>query len=147
MVAYGMRQEPVMDSIKNYTYQDIQKFIYQTKDYEYLFRVPFWTALDSINYSQLIPELISKLTDTTYVGLTNANDVTIWSRVKSGDLKPNPLNYQIDDDVFTVAGRASWLLKRLSKNEFGIIKPSQSEKELIAIQKLWQKWLKTLVVK
>jgi hypothetical protein len=47
---------------------------------------------------------------------------------------------------FTVAGRASWILKRLSKNEYGIIEPGLSLKELQAIQKQWIKWLNTLVV-
>jgi hypothetical protein len=145
-IAYGMRLDSTMRDIRNYTPAQIDKFIFQTKDYEYIFRVPFWIAMDSARYVKYIPELILKLTDTTYIGLTNAADVTIWSRLKTGQMKHNPLNYQIDDDVFTVAGRASWILKRLSKNEYGIIKPGLSLKELQAIQKQWIKWLNTLVV-
>jgi hypothetical protein len=61
-------------------------------------------------------------------------------------MKPNPLNYQVDDDIYTVAGRASWILKRLSKNEMGIVKPGLSHKELQSIQKQWIKWLNTLVI-
>lgn len=141
-----MRLDSTMREIRNYTPEQINQFIYKNTDYEYLFRVPFWIAMDSARYSKYIPELILKLTDVTYIGLTNASDVTIWSRLKSEKMKHNPLNYQIDDDIFTVAGRASWILKRLSKNEFGIVKPGLTEKELLAIQKQWIKWLNTLVI-
>ena len=145
--AYGMRQDSVMRDIRNYTQQDIETFIHSRKDYEYIFRIPFWAAMDSVRYSWLIPKLINDLTDTTFVGLINANDITIWSRVKSGDMAHNTLNYQIDDDIFTVAGRASWVLKRLSKNEFGIIKLNMQNKELKAIQNRWIKWYNTLIKK
>jgi len=96
---------------------------------------------------KFIPELINALTDTTYIGLTNANDVTIWCRVKAGQLKQNSLNYQIDDDIFRVCGRASWILKRLTKNEYGIIRCDTKMDDIKAIQKLWWKWLKTLKIK
>ena len=97
--------------------------------------------------STMIPELIKDLSDTTYIGLTNANDVNIWCRVKTGQMKQNSLNYQIDDDIFKVCGRASWILKRLSKNEFGNIRCATKYEDILAIQKQWQKWLSTLKVK
>lgn len=145
-VAYGMRLDSTMRDIRNYKPEQIDQFLYKNKDYEYIFRIPFWIAMDSARYAKYIPELILKLTDTTYIGLTNASDVTIWARLKTGQMTHNPLNYQIDDDIYTVAGRASWILKRLSKNEFGIIKPGLKEKELLTIQKQWIKWLNTLVI-
>ncbi len=145
--AYGMRQDSVMRDIRNYTKEDIETFIHSRKDYEYIFRIPFWAAMDSIRYSWLIPKLINDLSDTTFVGLINASDVTIWSRVKTGDMVHNTLNYQIDDDIFTVAGRASWILKRLSKNEYGIIKPNMPSKEIKEIINRWNKWYNTLIRK
>lgn len=67
--------------------------------------------------------------------------------MKAGQLKQNSLNYQIDDDIFRVCGRASWILKRLTKNEFGIIRCDTKMDDIKAIQKLWWKWLSTLKIK
>jgi hypothetical protein len=145
--AYGMLLDSTMRDIRNYSFDTIHKFIYKETDYEKIFRCPFWLAMDSTRFCKFIPELINALTDTTYIGLTNANDVTIWCRVKAGQLKQNSLNYQIDDDIFRVCGRASWILKRLTKNEYGIIRCDTKMDDIKAIQKLWWKWLKTLKIK
>lgn len=147
IVAYNMRFDSSARDVRNYKIEQIKNFIYKEKDYEYLFRCPFWIAADSARYVQLIPELVKAVTDTTFIGLTNAGDVTIWARVKTGELKQNSLNYQIDDDIFRVCGRANWILKRLSKNEFGNIRIDTSMKDLVEIQKKWVKWLNTLKVK
>lgn len=149
IVAYGMRLDSAMRDIRNYNAAYIHDIITKTKDFELIFRTPFWIALDSTHYTKFIPELILMLTDTTYIGLENAGGITIWSRMKDNAevLKQNPLNYQIDDDIFTIAGRASWILKRLTKNEFGIVKPNTTQKDLLTIQKQWIKWLNTLLVK
>ncbi len=147
IVAYNMRFDSSARDVRNYNIEQIRNFIYKEKDYEYVFRCPFWIAMDSARYVQLIPELIKAITDETFVGLTNAGDVTIWARVKTGELKQNSLNYQIDDDIFRVCGRANWILKRLSKNEFGNIRIDTPMKDLIEIQKKWVKWLNTLKVK
>jgi hypothetical protein len=147
IVAYNMRFDSSARDVRNYNIDQIRSFIYKEKDYEYLFRCPFWIAADSARYVQLIPELVKAITDETFVGLTNAGDVTIWARIKTGELKQNPLNYQIDDDIFKVCGRANWILKRLSKNEFGNITMKTTMKELVEIQKKWVKWLNSLKVK
>ncbi|MCB9034754.1 MAG: hypothetical protein H6553_13015 [Chitinophagales bacterium] len=149
VVAFGMRLDSAMRDIRNYNADYIHDAITKTKDFDLIFRTPFWIALDSTHYTKFIPELILMLTDTTYIGLENAGGITIWSRMKDNKevLKQNPLNYQIDDDIFTIAGRASWILKRLTKNEFGIVKPNMEHKELVNIQKQWIKWLNTLLIK
>ena len=145
--AYGMRLDSVMRDIRNYKIDTIRKFIHNETDYEKIFRCPFWIAMDSVRFCTMIPELISNLSDTTYIGLTNANDVNIWCRIKTGQLKQTSFNYQIDDDIFKVCGRASWILKRLTKNEFGIIRCDTKEEDIKRIQKQWLKWLSTLKVK
>lgn len=145
--AYGMRLDSTMRDIRNYNADSIQKFIYKETDYEKVFRCPFWLAMDSARYCKFIPELINALTDSTYIGLTNAFDVTIWCRVKTGQLKQASYSYQIDDDIFKINGRVNWILKRLTKNEFGIIRCDTKAEEIKTIQKLWYKWLNTLKVK
>jgi hypothetical protein len=145
--AYGMRLDSVMREIRNYKPEDIRAFIHKEKEYEKIFRCPFWMATDSARLFSMMPELISNLTDTTYVGLTDANDVTIWCRIKTGQLVQNSANYQIDDDIFKVCGRANWILKRLTKNEFGIIRCDTKYEDIKVIQLMWMKWLNSLRVK
>lgn len=142
--AYGMRLDSSMYLIKHYSHDDITNFIHHETDYEKIFRIPFWTAMDSARYCTMLPELIQDLLDTTYVGLTNANDVNIWCRVKTGQMIQNSLNYQIDDDIFKVCGRANWILKRLTKNEFGIIRCNTKAEDIKLIQMQWRLWLNTL---
>jgi len=142
--AYGMRLDSTMRDIRNYKADEIRAFIHTETDYEKIFRCPFWIAMDSTRFCTMIPELIKDLTDTTYIGLTNANDVNIWCRIKAGQLKQTSFNYQIDDDIFKICGRAHWILKRLTKNEFGIIRCDTKEEEIKVIQKQWIKWLNGL---
>lgn len=142
--AYGMRLDSTMRDIRNYKVDEIRRFIHKETDYEKVFRCPFWMAMDSARFCTMIPELINDLSDTTYIGLTNANDVNIWCRIKTGQLKQTSFNYQIDDDIFKVCGRAHWILKRLTKNEFGIIRCDTKMEDILLIQKQWQKWLRTL---
>ena len=143
-IALGMRFDSSYRTMRNYTTDSIDRIIYHEKDYELLFRTPFWMAMDSARYCYWIPKLIKSLTDTTTIGLTNAGDVTIWCRVKTKELVANSLNYQIDDDAFRVCGRAHWILKRLTKNEFGNIRCDTSMEDIELIQKQWYKWLSTL---
>lgn len=142
-VAYNVRFDNSKKEVLAYKEEDIRKIITTDKEFENIFRCPFWIAMDSARYCKFIPELIMKLTDTTTIGLSDAGDVTIWCRVKTKELKANSLNYQIDDDAFRVCGRANWILKRLTKNEFGIIKCQPQMADLIALQKKWIKWFNT----
>lgn len=142
--AYGMRLDSTMRDIRNYNADQIRNFIHHETDYEKIFRCPFWIAMDSVRFCTLIPELINDLVDTTYLGLTNANDVNIWCRIRNGDLKQTSFNYQIDDDIFKVCGRASWILKRLTKNKFGNIRCETTLEDMKIIQKQWIKWLNSL---
>lgn len=144
LVALGMRFDSSYRTTRNYTTDSIERIIYHEKDYELLFRTPFWIATDSARYCYWIPKLIESLTDTTTIGLTNAGDVTIWCRVKTKELVANSLNYQIDDDAFRVCGRSHWILKRLTHNEFGNIRCNTKMEDIKLIQKKWYSWLSIL---
>ena len=58
------------------------------------------------------------------VGLTNSADVIIWERIESGELKFYGHGWVIEDDLFSVAGRASWPLKELTGLSLGSVKPN-----------------------
>ena len=47
----------------------------------------------------------------------------------------------VNDDLFTVAGRASWLLRDITGEQFGSVKPSSTKAESFALKKQWPAWL------
>ncbi|MBK9633641.1 MAG: hypothetical protein IPO64_03755 [Bacteroidetes bacterium] len=137
--------ENVRKEIKTYTAPFILNKIDNHPSFDYLFRASYWLVLDS-NYQRIIPELIKRITDTTYVGLTDANDVVIWERVKTGEMKRNGIAFYVDDDLYIVAGRADWLLRRISGLDNGRVKMNPAMADLKALQQKWLAWYKTLLI-
>ncbi|MEL7340385.1 MAG: hypothetical protein AAGM67_07870, partial [Bacteroidota bacterium] len=95
-------------------------------------------------YEALIPELIFRLTYTEVVGLKNYRDIIIWDRVDSGDMTLDGPGAEVKDDLFAVAGRANYLLKNLTGEDFGDIGMATSREERLAIRDRWVSWLFSL---
>ena len=45
------------------------------------------------------------------------------------------------DDLFTVSGRANWMLRNLSRKNFGYVRPTTSASDLAKLQQSWLRWL------
>lgn len=88
----------------------------------------------------LLSGLVSQLTDTTKVSLKDTSKLIIWERIKSGEILFEGKGVQISDDLFTVAGRANWVLRNLTSKNFGHVKPTSSPEELKALQDKWTRW-------
>jgi len=58
-----------------------------------------------------LASLEARADDPRLVGLTNPMDLIIWDRIESGDLESYGHGLVSDHDLFTVGGRASWLLR------------------------------------
>ena len=109
----------------------------------------FWSVCSSKswclkNYDQVFPHLIARLTDKTLVGLTGTADLIIWDRIMSGDLKFYGHGGGMDEDIFTVAGRASWILNELTGEEFSVVHGATTEQELIAFKQQWTEFIEKL---
>jgi hypothetical protein len=89
------------------------------------------------NYTEAFPYLISLLTDTTTVGLTNSADLIIPGR----NLPFYGHGGVIDEDIFTVAGRASYILNDLTGESFAVVRPTTPMIELKNFQLLWLAWI------
>lgn len=85
-------------------------------------------------------DLVSALTDKTHVGLTGTADLTIPSRVRSGDMAATDHGDRVDDDLFIVAGRANWLLEALTCRTFGPIDLSSDQTRLLSVQREWRRY-------
>lgn len=89
----------------------------------------------------LFKALISQLTNNTKGDLKATNKLIIWERITSGEIQFEGKGYQVTDDLFTVAGRANWMLRNLTKKRFGYIRPNTSDEDRTKLQQLWLRWL------
>ncbi len=106
-------------------------------DYQVLRRIRFWCAY---NGRTIIPRLIELLTDPTVVGLRNSADLIIWERIERGDLKFYGHGGIVEDDIFSIAGRASWYLNSITGKKFGHVGVDPQAEDLIAVQSKWETW-------
>lgn len=86
-------------------------------------------------------KLADQLTDSTTHKLADTSRLIIWERITSGDLLFEGKGLQVSDDLFSVAGRANWLLRTLTGRKFGYVKPNTGLSELKVIHTRWLAWL------
>jgi hypothetical protein len=89
----------------------------------------------------LMKALTSQISNQAKVDLKSTNRLIIWERITTGDIQFEGKGYQISDDLFTVAGRANWMLRNLTKKNFGYVRPNSSEAELAGLQQKWTRLL------
>lgn len=109
----------------------------------------FWTVCAAKswcikNYNQAFPFLVARLSIKTKVGLENTADLIIWERIGSGDLNFYGHGGSIHEDIFTIAGRASWILNELTGEEFAVVHGSMTEVQAKEFQKLWIEYINEL---
>lgn len=110
-------------------------------DYHFQFVAELCTGT---HYNIMVPELVKRITDKKYVGLTNSADLIIWERIKSGDLKFYGHGGAVNNDLFTVAGRANHLLQRTTGMDFGTVSMHSTAADLQVLQNRWAYWLMNL---
>ena len=107
----------------------------------HLFLAEYWIAF---HYKEIIPELIKRVTNKKELGLVNSADLIIWERVQSKQMQFYGHGGISNDDLFTVAGRANRLLTEITGEEFGHVSMHSTQEQLMALQKKWIIWLKSL---
>jgi len=70
---------------------------------------------------EVFPYLIGRLSNKTKVGLTNSADLIIWDRIQTGELKFYGHGGGMQEDIFTIAGRASWILNWMTGESFASV--------------------------
>jgi hypothetical protein len=100
------------------------------------------------NYRDAFPELIKRLTDTTTVGLEHYIDLSVGGREEFNKGNPGSTGQKpgivVNEDIFTIAGRASWILNSITGENFSCVKNINSTESLKKIQQEWQIWIKEL---
>jgi len=82
--------------------------------------------------------LIQQITNSSAVKLQFTNRLIIWERITRGDILFEGKGIQIDDDLFTVAGRANFFLRNITKHNFGLVVPLSTSAELRELQTKWK---------
>lgn len=126
---------------KSMNLQKALSIIKNEKDFTTFLQAKTW-CIDSFRIS--VPKLIILLTDTTKVGLKNTGDLIIWDRVNSGDLKYYGHGGVIYEDIFTIAGRASYILHELTGESFALVNMKTSKDKLKVYQEIWHRWFLSL---
>ncbi len=139
-----------------FKYSDSLSIMIKDKPQEYVFEIfendMKYTSLGAVenwvvfNYKTGIQELIKRITNTKEVGLEGSVNLVINYRVENGDMLLEP-GKVIDDDLFRVSGRANYLLKQITGEDFGSADMYSTDKELIKLQRKWIKWYNRLCEK
>jgi hypothetical protein len=85
--------------------------------------------------------LVGQLTDQTNCNLKSTSRLIIWERISSGEILFEGKGLCVADDLFTVAGRANWLLRNLTAKNFGYVRPKSSKEYLNALKQSWEESL------
>src|SRR5262249_54948361 len=90
---------------------------------------------------QLLLGLVSQITDSTTIKLSSTSRLIIWERISNGDILFEGKGYQADDDLFALSGRANWILRNLTKKNFGLVRMASPNDELGELHKKWLRFL------
>jgi hypothetical protein len=96
------------------------------------------------NYRQAFPYLVTRLSDKRKIGLKNTADLIIWDRIGSGDLQFYGHGGGMDEDIFTIAGRASWILNQLTGENFAVVYGNLTEQDATKFKSIWMQYLSKL---
>lgn len=92
------------------------------------------------NAPDVLPDLIKLLGRPKLVGLEGYADLIIWDRVQSKDLPFYGHGWVVPDDLFSVAGRASWMLREITGQQFPAVSMKSTPEELKQLSERWAKW-------
>ncbi|MCK4574224.1 MAG: hypothetical protein KAU36_07620 [candidate division Zixibacteria bacterium] len=87
-----------------------------------------------------IEKLIEQVSDTKVRQLTDTRRLIIWDRISTGEILFEGKGMHASDDLFSVGGRANWILRNITMNDFGHIRIVSTKEERLAIQEKWKKW-------
>lgn len=89
-------------------------------------------------YWKALAGMVANKTETK---LTGTSRLVIWDRITSGDILFEGKGLVIDNDLFTVGGRANQILQNLTGQNFGYVTIKSSENDLLQLRDRWVDFL------
>lgn len=108
----------------------------------------FWKLCAAKNWcfahsSEVFPHLICRLSNKIKIGLVNTADLIIWDRIRSGELKFYGHGGGMQEDIFTIAGRASWILNWMTGENFASVGIEMTPALAREYQAAWVRYIHT----
>jgi hypothetical protein len=134
----GMTQEK-FENAKQWTANEILDKNLEATSWPdvYLLLVAAMQHKDDKNF---IKDLVKQLNNGSEVKLQLTGRLIIWERITTGDILFEGKGMQIDDDLFKVAGRANFILRNITKHNFGLIGVKTTPGGLDSLQANWTKY-------
>jgi hypothetical protein len=135
----GMTKEK-FDNAKKWTTKDILNKNLETISWPdtYLLLIAANQYKDDKDF---IKDLIKQLGNNSEVKLQLTRRLIIWERITHGDILFEGKGMQIDDDLFKVAGRANFILRNITKHNFGLIAINSTTNDLNSLQTKWLEYV------
>ncbi len=134
---WWLYEQKEKDQILNQNREAVLKTITSDKDFWKIAKARYWCAK---NLNDVIPSLIELIRNSKMVGLTGYADLIIWERIESKDLPFYGHGWVVPDDLFSVAGRASWLLRETTGQNFEPVSMKSTPEQLNQLSEAWRKW-------
>ncbi|WP_238592927.1 hypothetical protein [Chryseobacterium kwangjuense] len=105
----------------------------------------FLTLNSSINNqsknSEYLKALTGQITNKAITSIEGTSKLIIWERITSGEILFEGKGLVVENDLFSVAGRANQLLQNMTKKNFGYVTSSSTDDDLKIIQNKWVKFI------
>jgi hypothetical protein len=89
-----------------------------------------------------LSELVKQISNNNETSLDLTSRLIIWERITKGDILFEGKGMQIDDDLFKISGRANFILRNLTANNYGLISVKNSQIDSDVLQQKWTSYLK-----
>lgn len=90
---------------------------------------------------ELTHHLVEQLLDSSVTKLSGTSQLVIWERIARNEILFEGKGLQIEDDLFSVAGRANWVLRIIYEKNFGHVKPDSTPEDLRRLHDRWTEFL------
>ena len=111
------------------------------KEFDHVLMAKTW-CVD--HYAEAFPHLIQRLGFKQKIGLVNSADLIIVDRLATGDMKFYGHGGSVYEDLFTPAGRVSYILNSITGENFAVVNGDLSVSEAIEYKSLWVDYLRGL---
>ena len=111
------------------------------KEFDHILMAKTW-CVD--HYAEAFPHLIQRLGFKQKIGLVNSADLIIVYRLTTGDMQYYGHGGILSEDLFTPAGRASYILNSITGEHFAVVNGDLSVSEALEYKRLWVDYLRGL---
>jgi hypothetical protein len=111
------------------------------KEFDHVLMAKTW-CVD--HYVVAFPHLIQRLGFKQKIGLLNSADLIIVDRLATGDMEFYGHGGIVYEDLFTPAGRASYILNSITGEHFAEVQGGMGESEAVEYKNMWIAYLRGL---